>query len=169
MQRLTLWSYQASINNADEISALLRNSSVPVVATEEALFRPMGMTGNLESFHFGYYDTQDIQLVAPDHPLSAGFSGAVNVSEQPQEIAWGRPGVGAVVVANMPDDASKAAIFAYEANVPMVGLTAPARRVGLFLDYGEIAYSDDAWTLFDAAVRWAAQVEEVTTNVDATR
>ena len=76
--------------------------------------------------------------------------------------------MGAVVVANMPDDASKAAIFAYEANAPMVGLTAPARRVGLFLDYGEIAYSDDAWTLFDAAVRWAAQIEGVTTNVDAT-
>jgi hypothetical protein len=37
----------------------------------------------------------------------------------------------------------------------MPGLTAPARRAGVFLfDWTSMALTDEGWTLFDSTVRW---------------
>ena len=145
--------------NSGEIDLSLRDVAVPVVTSEEKLFAPLGMTGDAESIYFGESEGyMEVQLTSADHPLRAGLSGTVSVSEGPYGLAWGAPSPNAVVVATVPGDSTKAAVFAYEADAPMIGMTAPERRVGLFHDY-EVAYSEDAWTLFDAAVRWAAHME----------
>ena len=115
----------------------------------------MGMTGDARSIYYGNEDSVAL-YVSSEHPLSAGLSGPVLVLSEPHELAWGTPSLGATVVATIPGDETKAAIFAYEAGAPMVGITAPARRVGLFYDSSG-AYNDDAWALFSAAVTWAAQ------------
>jgi hypothetical protein len=48
-------------------------------------------------------------------------------------------------------------LFGYEKGTPMVGLAAPARRVGLFLgDTNAAGLTAEGLALFDAAVRWAS-------------
>ena len=144
---------------SNTIDTSLRDVALPIVTSEEKLFAPLGMTGDAESVYFGESQgSADIQLVSDDHPLSAGLSGTVRVSDVPHGLAWGAPSPNAIVVATVPGDETKAAIFAYEMDAPMIGMTAPERRVGLFHDYAA-AYSDDAWALFDAAIRWAARAE----------
>ena len=66
------------------------------------------------------------------------------------------PNASAVVVARPPSNASRASIFAYERGGGMVGLTAPGRRVGLFLhDTTAAALTTSGRALVDAALRWA--------------
>ena len=61
-------------------------------------------------------------------------------------------------MATVSGDPNKAVIFAYEAGAEMVGLTAPARRVGFFFqNYDENKYNFRGVNLFDAAVLWATQ------------
>ncbi len=139
-----------------EIGTLFRDAAVPIVTSSADLFGLMGMTGDTRSIYYGNEDSVALQFVTSEHPLSAGLSGPVLVLNEPHELAWGTPSLGATVVATIPGDETKATIFAYEAGAPMVGITAPARRVGLF--HGASGtYNDDAWALFSAAVEWAAQ------------
>jgi hypothetical protein len=50
-------------------------------------------------------------------------------------------------------------VFGYQVGSPMVGLAAPARRVGLFIDSrAATSLTADGAALYDAAVRWAAGV-----------
>lgn len=95
----------------------------------------------------------------PAHPLAAGRSGLVTVTTARTTLAWGKPAAGAAIVARLPANPGRAAIFAYEKGMGMVGLAAPARRVGLFLgDTAAASLTADGWALFDAAVRWASGV-----------
>ncbi|MEP6924950.1 MAG: hypothetical protein ABI954_10840, partial [Pyrinomonadaceae bacterium] len=51
---------------------------------------------------------------------------------------------------------NKMVIFGYEKDMLMLGLNAPARRVGLYLDDTNAAsLNSNGAALFDAAVRWA--------------
>jgi hypothetical protein len=71
-------------------------------------------------------------------------------------MTWGRPSSGGVVVANVAGVIGQPAIFGYEANASMVVGTAPARRVGFFLNNtSALSLTDSGWTLFDATVIWA--------------
>jgi hypothetical protein len=47
------------------------------------------------------------------------------------------------------------ALFTYERGATMVGLTAPARRVGFAVNEEEVVrFNGNAWSIFDAAVAW---------------
>jgi len=53
-------------------------------------------------------------------------------------------------------DTTKAVIFGYESGVSMPGLTAPARRVGLYMtDNTAASFTTNGGNLFDAAIKWA--------------
>ena len=89
------------------------------------------------------------------HPLAAGLSGTVTVSSA-ATFTWGVPNANAVVVARPTSNATRASIFAYERGAGMVGLTAPGRRVGFFLqDTTGAALNPSGRALVDAALRWA--------------
>jgi hypothetical protein len=71
-------------------------------------------------------------------------------------FAQGSPNGNAIVVATLPGSTT-AGIFAYDSGASMPGLTAPARRVGLFLgDNTATSLTANGTALFDAAIRWAA-------------
>ena len=73
------------------------------------------------------------------------------------QYGFGVPGAGASVVATLVDEPQGCAIFGYEQGAPMIGLTAPARRVGYFLDIqASTRLTSEGWALFDAAVKWTA-------------
>lgn len=68
-------------------------------------------------------------------------------------IGWGHPTADGLPALALDADASRAAVFAYEAGARMHGLVAPARRVGLFsLQDG---MPEAAWAWLDRAVEWA--------------
>jgi glucose/arabinose dehydrogenase len=134
-----------------------RNVITPIVTWETHQFDDLGMT-RATAGSFGVKANQRrLNIVRPGHPLAAGFNGALTVTFTPTPFAWGKPASTAIVAARLTGDPDRAAIFGYERGVAMIGgLTAPGRRVGLFLgDTTANSLTPRGWALFDAAIRWA--------------
>jgi hypothetical protein len=112
-----------------------------------------------------------IEIVKASHPLAAGFpSGVLTLfpaaaaqfaSVDPTLLA---PSV--TVVANTADGTGSAVLFGVEAGAPLQPdpnsgnpVTAPARRAGIFLGGDTfVSLNPDGLKLFDAAVRWTANI-----------
>ncbi len=144
---------------SSDVASRLTNVAVPILCLEPALFDDLKMTAGGWQNDMGE-ELQQTEIVIIDgvHPLSAGFSGSdpLTVTTAASKFLWGRPGANAAKVAAMCTDSTKIGIFAYEAGASMVGLTAPAKRVGWFAGRDTPAnFNDNAWALFDAAVLWA--------------
>ena len=140
------------------VNTKFRDSAVPAVVWEYALFDDMGMTQNTFDTHFGTLAGQrSLRVLDPEHPLAAGLSGTPIVAGSAQSFAWGQPGPAAANVAALTTDSTRSGVFGYSAGAAMYGLDAPARRVGLFLTEttADVLTADGA-KIFDAAVRWAA-------------
>lgn len=141
------------------LGGAFRDLPVPLVVWEPALYDDLGMTGPPDPDVLGALPGGELVIVDPGHPLAAGLSGRVRVADRRgnQYLSQGTPAPTANWIATMPGDPVRATIFAYEKGMPMVGLAAPARRVGLFVsDLIPPHMTRDGWALFDAAVRWAA-------------
>jgi galactose oxidase-like protein/glyoxal oxidase-like protein len=139
------------------VNTKFRASAVPVVTWEHALLDDMGMTGATLNTDFGWLDGQNsLRVLVSSHPLAAGLSGTPVVASSPQGFTWGRPGAAAVNVAAMPSNSTRSGVFGYTTGSAMFGLSAPARRVGLFLSNNGLSpLTADGAKLFDAAIRWA--------------
>lgn len=146
--------YISSTAFSTVLGSTFRDVPVPMVVAESLVFDEMGMTAPGDN---GTIESQlDISIVDAGHPLAAGFSGQVTVLTFANQMRWGLPNGNAAVVATVVGDAGKCTIFAYEAGAGMVGLNAPARRVGFFLSaLTGAALNGTGWQLFDAAVLWA--------------
>jgi Big-like domain-containing protein/carboxypeptidase family protein/beta-propeller repeat-containing protein/IPT/TIG domain-containing protein len=134
---------------------------VPVVSWEPEVFDNFGMTGVTLNTHYGTTSTTQTQLdiATASHAMAAGLSGTVTVTTTATNFTWGSPNVNAVKVATVTSDAAKSVIFGYESGVTMIGMDAPARRVGLFMtDLTTNSLNSNGQALFDAAIRWAAEV-----------
>lgn len=142
-----------------EVMASFREQPVGLFVTEYNLYASLGMTDKATTASGGdTLPSTELSIVAPEHPLAAGFSGTVTVLTAGKgQYGFGVPGGDAVVVANLVDEPQGAAIFAYERGDTMVGLVAPARRVGYFLDIqASTRLTAEGWALFDAAAQWSA-------------
>ena len=146
----------SSTVTSGQVAAKFRNVAVPLICWEHAIFDDLGMTANLATDHNAITGQTSIQITAPEHPLAAGHSGTLAVYAPAGNMCWGLPSAGAVKVATVPGDAARATIFAYEQGDVMIGLAAPARRLGFFFEDigGELA-ADHAWHLLEKAVTWA--------------
>ncbi|MDB5105386.1 MAG: peptidyl-Asp metalloendopeptidase [Fibrobacteres bacterium] len=145
----------STVTSAD-VNTKFRAFTVPVLNWEQALQDDFGMTAATIG-SAGTTVTQTQVAIASAHPISAGLTGTQTVTTVAGDFAWGQPGTGAVKVANQAGDATKTSVYAYEKGAAMVGLTAPARRVQLFLTDGTGGSLTAAgWTLFDNAAKWAA-------------
>jgi hypothetical protein len=90
--------------------------------------------------------------------MAAGLpAGVVDVYEKQAPMSWGKPGLGATLIATLHGQPEKAAIFGYEKGATMdYESLAPARRVMFFLDNETFPnLSAAGLKLFDAAVDWA--------------
>ena len=140
------------------VLAKFRDVPVPVIDWESDILDDMGMTGAAAGTDFGTLTAQtNINIVTPGHPLAAGLSGSTPVVGAASSFTWGKPNANAFRVATLNGDATKYVIFGYEVGAAMPGLPAPARRVALFLsDATAAGLNAGGWSLFDAAVKWAA-------------
>lgn len=149
---------------ASELKNRFREATVPVVVLTGTLFEEMRMTGPVDFYEYGQKSGElKVKIVNPNHPMAADLRDSVVLSKGPTTVAVGVLGSGAKRIA-IVEDACKAVLFGYEDGDPMVGLNAPARRVGFFfnasaLDFetqtGEKKQDYQYWRLFDAAIEWA--------------
>jgi hypothetical protein len=141
---------------SDDVGAKFRDVPVPVVVFDCALFGPMKMTGTRSEIDYGTVDDRRLMIVDDTHSLAGGLSGLVTVASVDLEVSWGIPGSSAVKVATLVDQSTRFTIFAYPQGSPMVGMNAPARRVGSFVRFPDLAsYTESGLMLFEAAVLWA--------------
>jgi glucose/arabinose dehydrogenase len=147
----------STVNPAD-VNTKFRTTIAPLVTWEARLFDDLGLTGPTAGADYGAAGNQTrLDIVNATHPLAAGLSGRVTVSTAPTIFDWGKPATGAIAIARLTGNANRLLIFGYERATPMIGLTAPARRVGFFLgDTAAGTLTAEGWSLFDAAVRWAS-------------
>jgi len=90
---------------------------------------------------------------------AGGLSGNVTIATAPPDpgdMGWGTVGSKALVAATIVGQPMEAALFGYERGDDMIGMVAPARRVG-FAAREAIAshFSEQGLTVFDTAVDWA--------------
>lgn len=133
-----------------------RTVTVPVVIWESGSFNNMGMTGSTNK-DFGTKTNQtQVSITNSTHPLAAGLSGTVTVVSSGKTFDWGKPNANAISVATVVGDTAKTTIFGYETGAVMPGLTAPARRVGLFLyDDTAASFTTSGTALLDSTIKWA--------------
>jgi PKD repeat protein len=139
-----------------DVNTKFRTVKVPVLIYENQLFDDMGMT-DTASTEFGNVSNQTaIDIVGGGSALAAGLStGSATVYIQPSFMSWGHPGANAIKVASITGDSSKIALFGYDVGVDMVGLVAPERRVGIFLENeGGGLLTQAGLDLFNASVDW---------------
>jgi hypothetical protein len=117
----------------------------------------MRLTGTRSGTDYGELDyDRNLVIVDDTHPLAGGMSGQVQVSNGDIMVSWGVPAAGAIKVATTVSNASRFTIFAYLEGTPMVGMNAPARRVGSFVRYPrDTTFTESGLLLFQAAALWA--------------
>jgi hypothetical protein len=139
------------------VSNRFRALALPVIVWEHAIFDDMGMTQTTLNTHYGVSTGQRTVAIRDSaHPLAAGLSGTPTLTTSNQTFTWGVPGAAAANVAAIATNPARSTVFGYTSGAQMFGLTAPARRVGLYLHDATAAnLTADGGRLFDAAVQWA--------------
>jgi len=128
----------SSTVSAGTVGTKFRDVAVPVLTWETALYAPMNMTdGSLSSNNgAGSPATTNLTITNPSHPLAAGLSSTVAIFSTAQSLAYGTPSSTALKIAPLGASTSMVVYFAYDIGASMVGLTAPARRIGFFFNQG---------------------------------
>lgn len=149
----------SNIRSRDLLGAY-RALAVPVLTWESDLLDDMGMAGRKLGRDFGKDPAEHfVWLVNAPHPLAAGLPAGINaVYRKDAAMNWGKPGLGAAIIATVPGEPDHAVIFGYETGATMdYESIAPARRTMVFLDNETFANLTPAGlALFDAAVDWTA-------------
>lgn len=153
------------------VGTKFRDIAIPVMLYEYALYDEMGMTGTVNGTDQGKSDSQtQLTIADPAHPLAAGLAGTVTVLSTASSLAWGKPAASASKVATIVGATAKTTLFAYETGAAMVGLNAPARRVGFAaFDTTPANYDANGWKLFEAAVNWTAALPSTAPTPTPTR
>ena len=151
----------SSTVNSGDVGTKFRDVEVPVIVWEQAVQDDFQMTGDIGDFDRGTLDGQtEVEIIDSSHPLAAGLSGIVPIVNSAETFSWGYPLFNAIPIAQIPTDPDRIVIYAYEASELLYdGSAAPARRVMLPMGNPTFAnLNEDGLKLFDAAVKWAANL-----------
>ncbi|RYZ07085.1 MAG: hypothetical protein EOO73_13545 [Myxococcales bacterium] len=158
----------STVASAD-VGSKFKSVATPVLTWESAIYDDMALVPS-GATNLGTQTTQtSVTIAAPSHPMAAGLTGTPAVATS-STFSWGKPSASAVKVATLPSDATKTLIFGFESGSALSdGTTAPARRVGLFLEDNTAAsLNANGWNLFNQAVTWAVTAPATTSNVRLT-
>lgn len=146
----------SSVVTSTDVGQRFRNTPVPVLTWESHLLDDLGMTGTVKGTDYMTATGQtQIYIVNSSHPLAAGLSGIVSVYGASGIMSWGLPASTAIRVGDLTTGA-RSGLFAYEKGVSMVGVTAPARRVFIFLEDNQSSnLTAQGQSLLDAAIKWS--------------
>jgi hypothetical protein len=141
--------------DASKLAAKLRDVATPVVVARFNTLDDMKMTGT-GAADYGSMNNYSSVLVSSTHPIASGLTNllATPVYSAAGTTIWGKPGSSAIKIASYSDNTERVTMFAYDKDAAMVGLTAPARRVGTFHNHAASA-AIFGWQLFESAISWA--------------
>lgn len=150
----------SSTVSAKDVPAGWRNAPVPLLTWENDLLDDLAMSGKRHDTDFGEVEKERyLWLTNAPHAASGGLpAGVSNVFRKQAPMSWGKPGLGASIIATIYGQPEKAAIFTYEKGATMdYEALAPARRTMFFMDNDSFPNLSEAGIrLFDAAVDWTA-------------
>lgn len=134
------------------------NVALPILTWENDIQDDMRYTGRYKGVDFGKVPKEHyIWLVNAPHQMSAGLPAGTAVAyNDDMSIGWGKPGLGASIIATLPGQPEKAIIYCYEKGATMdYDFLAPEKRAMFFLDNRNFGLlTKDGVALFDAAVAW---------------
>jgi len=129
---------------------------IPVIMSEPGLIddMKMGMGEDIAS-------ATSIEIVDPNHPITQGFSGVVEVLTQPGVMECASALDGEVqILAVLAGDPGMTMVFVYEKGAQMQGQEAPARRAFVFNEQNSNPLmNEDGWTIVERAVTWVLSTE----------
>ena len=140
------------------VNSIFKDVTIPVLVLEPYIFDDMKMTESVEDTDFGEKKDDDIDILDPNHyiALQSNLSGKIDVLKDKKYLNWGVPSNDADLVAKV--SSGKYCIFVYEQGDNMIGMTAPALRVGFFFGYDAAKKAkSDGWKLFDNTVNYCLQ------------
>jgi hypothetical protein len=147
------------VSARDMVGTGYRDVPVPLMTWESDLYDSLRLTGQKKQEDFGELAKEHyVNVVNAPSPLAGGVpAGKRWVYPRDDEMGWGKPGPGAIVVATEPGEPTHAVLFAYEKGATMdYDFIAPARRVAFFLGNRSFEkLSADGEAMFDAALDWA--------------
>ncbi len=156
--------------SSSAVGAKFKNEPTPLMSTEFYIADDMAFCGSTGGTDFGQLDTNpqtDFLIVEQvEHPITQGFVGDVVVYDGVGNMGFAVPQGDAAKLLSYAENPDMCMLFTYEAeSADMNGDPVPARRVFFFTFNGyEVQMTDDAWTLFDRAVKWTIGVEDDTTG-----
>lgn len=149
----------SSTVGSQDFEGKYKDVETPILSWENDILDDLRFTGRNKDVDFGEVTKEHyIWIVNAPHPLAAGLPAGINsVYRKDQPMGWGKPGLGASIIATIPGQPDKAIIFGYEKGATMdYDFLAPARRVAFFLDNTTFPLlKENGLKLFDAAVNWA--------------
>ncbi len=135
-----------------------RELAIPLLTWENDYLDDLAMTGKRSDIDFGEVEKDRyLWMVNAPHPLSAGLAaGTLNVYQAQAPMSWGKPGLGAIIIATVYGQPEKPAIWAYEKGATMDYETlAPAKRMMFFMNNDTFTnLNSDGLKLFDQAIEW---------------
>lgn len=135
--------------------------AVPILAWEPLFFDELGFTS--ASSRSGQASGDRVR-VASDHPIVDGLGETGDllvIYGGSDRISWGRVEGSPTVLATVRETTSKAALFVYDVGEDLAEVSAPARRVGMFLgDRGPSRLTPTGWTIFDRTIAWAVSTND---------
>ncbi|OTG65234.1 hypothetical protein B9T28_09360 [Acinetobacter silvestris] len=135
-----------------------RQLAIPLLTWENDYLDDLAMTGKRSDTDFGEVEKdRHLWMVNAPHPLSANLAaGTLNVYQAQAPMSWGKPGLGATIIATIYGQPEKPAIWAYEKGATMDYETvAPAKRMMFFLNNDTFTnLNPDGVKLFDTAIIW---------------
>jgi hypothetical protein len=149
-QRLIVLS--ASLPEIPGLAAMLRDVAVPIVCLNPAFLEDIAIGDS----PFGEEIGNSMAILRPEHPLAAGRSGRVQVTNNNIRLIFGHPVPGATVIATGPDDNILVTVFALERGAAGAEGPLRARRVAWMAQEATIsALNAEGWALLEAAFTWA--------------
>ncbi len=135
------------------VGTKFRDVNLPVMMMAAQLYdeMKMGTSPGIDT------DETQVKILDPTHPIAAGNSaGNTTIYSSKADLGYAIPGSGAQIIASLASNNTRATAFVYNAGSQMVGVTAPARRVGFWLESdGGDRSNATGWAMFEAAVTWA--------------
>jgi hypothetical protein len=141
------------------VGTKLRDVVRPIIVLDDGHFANMKMTGlnTTTTKYSGVVASQTSLLMASlDHSMTAGLTGTPTVQTTATRMVWGTPSSSAIKIASISNSTAQSTVFAYARGNTMVGMNAPERRIGFYLDVAANSWTKQGKRLFEAAVTWAS-------------
>lgn len=128
----------------------------PVWVAKPWLLDDMRMTGTVPNTDFGTVRTTASTIVDPSHPLAAGLTGSVELTDSQQRVSFGVPTDAAAVVA-ATDGLPTTFVYLPGAALADGSNAAGCRIHASVYQATMLDWTADAWALFDASSDFAAE------------